>query len=48
MKIACQILMENLEETKNSFGDNGVKEKIFWNKILREVKRLISTRLREK
>jgi hypothetical protein len=37
MKNAIQILMENLEETENSFGDNDTKEKIFFNRILREI-----------
>jgi len=37
-----------MEGNDNSFGNNGVKEKIFWNRILKEIKRLISTRLREK
>jgi hypothetical protein len=31
--------MENLDGNENSLGDNGVKEKIFWNRILREIKR---------
>jgi hypothetical protein len=40
--------MENLEKTKNSFGDNDIKQDIFWNRILRKIKRQISTRLRER
>jgi len=40
--------MENLEGTENFFGDNGIKEKILWNRILRQIKRLNSTRLWER
>jgi len=39
--------MKNLEGTENFFGDNAKKEKILRNGILRETKRLNSTRLRE-
>jgi hypothetical protein len=37
--------MEKLEGNENSFGDNDIQEEIFWNRILTEIKRLISTRL---
>jgi hypothetical protein len=40
--------MENLKGTENILGDNDIKEKIFWNRILREIKRLYSTRLRKR
>jgi hypothetical protein len=40
--------MENLEGTENFFGDNDIKEKILLGGILREIKRLHSTRLRER
>ena len=38
--------MENLEGTEDFFGDNDIKEKILWNRILREIKRQNSTRSR--
>ena len=40
--------MENLEGTENFFSDKDIKENILWNGILRETKRLNSTRLRER
>jgi hypothetical protein len=38
--------MGNLEGIENFFGDNDIKQKILWNGVSRQVKRLISTRLR--
>ena len=44
----CQILIDNLEGTENFLSDKDIKEKILWNRVLREIKRLNSTRLRER
>jgi hypothetical protein len=41
-------LIDNLEGTENFLSDKDIKEKILWNRILREIKGLNSTRLRER
>ena len=44
----CQILIDNLEGTENFLSDKDIKEKILWNRILREIKRQNSATLKER